>query len=95
MWNVVWGGAGCDPSIYPTDPTGLTAPTASTTPTASSAPTADVKNSSLSGDRTADINVDMGDSVQQVQYRVVSGDVIISGRHVKHKFADPVLVSRI
>ena len=28
----------------------------------------------------------------QVQYRVVSGDVIISGRNVKHKFADPVPV---
>ena len=28
----------------------------------------------------------------QVQYKVVSGDVIIAEMHVKHKFADPVEV---
>ena len=53
---------------------------------------AEVKNSSLSGDRTGTINVDMGDSITPIDYKVSSGDVIISGRHVRHKFNDPVQV---
>ena len=32
--------------------------------------------------------------MEKVEYSVVSGDVIISGRYVKHKFADPVQVRR-
>ena len=56
-------------------------------------PDTEVKNSSLSGDRTGNINVDMGGAgMSQIQYRVVSGDVIISERFVKHKYADPVQV---
>ena len=52
-----------------------------------------MKNSSLSGDRTGVINVDIGDSMTtKIEYKVSSGDVIISGRHVRHKYAEPVQV---
>lgn len=52
----------------------------------------EVKNSSLSGDRTGSIHVDMDDVATTIEYKVSSGDVIISGRYVRHKYADPVQV---